>query len=61
MIKYYCDGCEKEVKTNLIAERLHIKRKIGNNEFEVEIMVAKNDVWNAGIICEECLRKVLTG
>jgi hypothetical protein len=55
MIEYRCDMCGKSTKRNYIAERYMPRIK----NFQVEIMVSRNDCWNNGEICKECLLKII--
>jgi len=61
-IKYFCDVCGVETKRNYVSERL--KPELLYGEFEraarCEVTVAINGAWNGGVICERCLRRVLS-
>ena len=61
-IKFFCDVCGEETKRNYVSERLKPELVYGPSEREVrcEVIVAINGTWNDGVICEKCLREVLT-
>lgn len=59
MIKHFCDACGKEVERSFVADRFKAERHMGGKKFEIEVMVAVNGTWNAGDLCELCLRKVM--
>ena len=58
MTKYYCDCCGEEIKKSCTTHRYKKKKKIGNADVEVEVVVAINGAWNRGDICEKCLLKM---
>lgn len=54
MIKYFCNKCGRELKKG---DHDRVRRKLGS--FKVEIMIAVNDVWNAGELCHKCIIKIV--
>lgn len=57
--KYYCDICEKEIQRDCVGERFKPWLYAGSANWSAEVMIAKNNVWNDGMICMDCLRKIL--
>lgn len=55
MIKRFCDNCEAELDRNCVSERVFMSK----GDFRVQIMVAKNQCWNAGELCLKCLLDLL--
>lgn len=53
--KAFCDKCGKETKDNVVSNRLVINM----DHWTVEIMVAHEGTWNQGVLCEDCLWKIL--
>ena len=67
-VRYYCDGCGKEVETTERLRRALPLRHVvvdGANGVErrnvvaVEVITAVNGTWNAGIVCQECVMRVV--
>ena len=54
-IKYICDMCGKETLINYVSERL--KAKLGKGM--VEVIAGVDGVWNYGVLCKECLIKII--
>ena len=62
MVKWFCDVCGKETTDNQVTQRL--KRTIwipghGGNKVNIEIMLGLNSTFNSGVICKDCLLKML--
>jgi hypothetical protein len=63
MIKYFCDGCGKEISgggERVIKELTLSPSSTIENQIRIEVLVAINRTWNAGNICEDCVIKVVT-
>ena len=61
VIKYFCDVCGEETERNYVSDRF--KPELVHEKGSVitcKVMVAIDGTWNGGIICEKCLRDVLT-
>jgi len=56
MIKHFCDVCEKEIQRNYVDERLVHKLR----DFEVEMIVKKENTSNDGELCYRCLMNIVT-
>jgi DNA-directed RNA polymerase subunit RPC12/RpoP len=54
MTKYFCDVCGKSAKGD---HGNRIIRQLG--KVTIEVMVALNRTWNAGIVCEKCVLKAV--
>lgn len=54
MIRYFCDGCGKELETSE-HERLAGRVKVGKTEVLVEVLSGKEGTWNGGQVCHRCI------
>jgi hypothetical protein len=54
MTKYYCDRCQKELKSK---EHNRLKLRLGDHS--IEVLTALKGVWNGGLICHECVKEVV--
>lgn len=52
--KYFCDECGQPVP-DTTRDRLRFKR----GSMTIEIMVARNNVWNAGHHCPDCILRAI--
>jgi hypothetical protein len=59
VIKHFCDSCGKEVSRNTVSERLIGHKQIGGKKIMWEVVVGVGDTWNAGEVCEPCLRGLI--
>ena len=55
MIKVYCDMCKKETENEVVGNRTIFEL----GDFKVECMVCKDNTWNGGHLCFDCLKKIL--
>jgi hypothetical protein len=55
-IRRFCDVCDNEIGRNYVSERLKIKR----GTFLAEIMISKGGTSNAGELCRDCVKAILT-
>lgn len=64
VVKTFCDECGKELKfelkfgKNRVGTRVKIKTKEGY-EFEL-IATNKDKTWNAGALCLDCIKKLIS-
>lgn len=54
-VKLFCDRCHKETPTNYVSDRAMLSL----GDWTAEVTIAHNGTFNDGILCEECLRKLL--
>jgi|SRR6185295_1754482 len=54
MIRYFCDGCGKELE-NGEHERLAGRVRVGKAEVLVEVISGKEATWNEGNVCHRCI------
>ena len=55
MIKYFCDGCGKELDPKEAGKRLEGKME----RVTVTVMASVDGVFNGGLVCHDCLRKII--
>jgi len=54
MTRIFCDKCKKEL---LDHREDRVMRSLGI--WKIEILVAKDGVWNAGDVCQDCVLKIV--
>jgi len=60
MVKYFCDGCGKELAKG-DADRVRHEAHINGTTINVQVMTGVEGVWNSGYVCHECVVRVVTG
>lgn len=65
MIRYFCDGCGKQIGRNFVSQRFKPCKYFAPAEapavnFEAEIIVKTNGCANDGHICKDCLIALVT-
>jgi hypothetical protein len=55
VVEHRCDICRKKIKRNFVGERWNPHL----DKFQIEVIVAKNDVWNEGDLCLTCLKRIV--
>ena len=53
MVKYFCDNCKEEKD---VSERFVTKKE---GDWKFEIQTEYKGTWNAGVLCQDCLKKLL--
>jgi len=60
MVKYFCDGCGKELAKG-DDDRLKREAQINGTTISVKVMTGVGGVWNSGSVCHECVVRVVMG
>ena len=58
-IRIFCDGCGEEIGRNYVSNRFKPELQLKGQLFELDILVKKGGVCNAGELCVDCLLKII--
>lgn len=57
MTRDYCDSCDNEIPKGQNCVGSRIQLELGR--VRIEIMVAVDNTWNNGHVCEDCIKKAV--